>query len=322
MIIGLDCGGAKTAGAICDRQGRILARARAQGAAIVGAPGERFFATITGLLDTLCGDAGATLADIEHVAIGLSGVDFADEQAEQQAAIAHRYGLESRLTLVNDGIVALCGVSPAARLVLVQLGTGLTSAYRAEPGGETVHDSLDVGRIYDVRDAAIALAARMIDGRADPTPFLDAVLAYCGVPAADFAAWYLRSVEAAARRTGMARIVFSAWRQGDPAATDMVHAAARDYALIAKVMGDRLPGEAHFATAFGGGTILEGQADFQRLLCKELAAICPRADMTGIRLSPEFGAVLLAARPWGGDPAALFETLAAQDNGTKTEVPV
>ena len=56
--------------------------------------------------------------------MGLSGVDDPDEQAEQHRLIAARFGLEGRLELVNDGLVALWGVSRAEAVALFQHGSG------------------------------------------------------------------------------------------------------------------------------------------------------------------------------------------------------
>ncbi|HVK42212.1 MAG TPA: BadF/BadG/BcrA/BcrD ATPase family protein, partial [Phenylobacterium sp.] len=103
MFIGLDSGGAKTAGVLCDQGGHVLARARGAGAALVGLPDQRFYGVIEPLISRLCAAAEVALVQVSHVAIGLSGVDFADEQREQHRLIAGRLGLGGRLTLVNDG---------------------------------------------------------------------------------------------------------------------------------------------------------------------------------------------------------------------------
>lgn len=308
MFIGLDSGGAKTAGVLCDHGGRVLARARDAGAALVGLPDQRFYGVIEPLIARLCDEAGVALAQVSHVAIGLSGVDFPDEQREQHRLIAGRLALGSRLTLVNDGVVALWGVSPDESLALVQHGSGITTARREAYGAEAIYDSLDVAEVFDLRRAAIALTARMIDGRAAPTALRDRVLAHCGVDAQDFAAWFFREPEAKARRAAIAPVVFGAWRDGDAAAREIVDRAVADYILTAQAMTAGM-GDG-FEIAFGGGVINQGGAALQALLRERLARTCPGAVQVPIALPPEDGAAVLAAFQMGLPPRPLFANLA------------
>lgn len=308
IFIGLDSGGAKTAGVLCNAQGHALARARDIGAAIVGLPDEPFYAVVEPMIDRLCREAGVSRADISHLAFGLSGVDYPDEQAQQHRLIAERLGLEGRLALVNDGVVALWGASPAERSALVQHGSGITTAYRDAYGAETIYDSIDVAEVFDLRRAAIALTARMIDGRAPATGLRDLVLAHCGVEARDFAAWFFREPAAKARRASIAPVVFGAWRQGDTAATQIVEHAVADYVLTAQAMTAGMQGE--FEIAFGGGVINQGGPALQDILAARLAAACLRAVQVPVALPPEDGAAVLAAFQVGLPPRPLFTALA------------
>ena len=83
LLIRLDSGGAKTAALLCGETGRVLARVRDIGAPIVGLPDLRFYKVVGRALARLCEQAKVALADVERVAMGLSGVDDPDEQAEQ-----------------------------------------------------------------------------------------------------------------------------------------------------------------------------------------------------------------------------------------------
>ena len=312
LLIGLDSGGAKTAGVLCDEQGRVLARARGPGAAIVGMPDERFFDTARACLARLCADAGVGFDQVAGVAIGLSGGDYSDEQERQHAAISERLGLHGRLDLVNDGLVALWGVSAAANVALMQHGSGITTAYRAGFGGGAIYDSLDVAEVYDIRRAAFALTARMLDGRAAPTGLKDRVLAHCDVAAERFAEWAFRDPAAGAKRFAVSGVVFEAWAAGDAAATQMVRLAADDYVLAMRAMGERIA--APFEAAFGGGVIAQGGAAFQALIGERLAVEVPQARLSPIALPPELGAAMLAGRGCGLDPARLFANLTASES--------
>ncbi|WP_172448491.1 BadF/BadG/BcrA/BcrD ATPase family protein [Caulobacter mirabilis] len=314
LVIGLDSGGAKTAGALCDERGRVLAQARDVGAAIVGLPTPHFYAVAEAALAGLCRDAGVALDRVDRVAIGLSGVDYPDEQAEQHRLVAERLGLGGRLDLVNDGLVALWGVSDTTKTALMQHGSGITTAYRTAPGQETIYDSLDIAQVYDLRRAAFAQTARMIDGRARVTGLRDRVLAHCGVTADRFAEWAFRDPAARARRFAVAGVVFDAWREGDPAARVMVERAAADYVLSMRAMGDRIDGS--FDAAFGGGVITRGGRAFQDLIGDLMAWEVPAARMVDIRLPPELGAVVLAGHGCGLDARTLFADLAALETAS------
>ncbi|WP_374654885.1 BadF/BadG/BcrA/BcrD ATPase family protein [Phenylobacterium sp.] len=309
MFIGIDCGGGKTAAALCNRQGRVLAQVRDIGAAIVGLPDLRFYKVVGRVLARLAEQSGVRLDQVERVALGLSGVDYADEQAQQHELIAARFKLEGRLDLVNDGLVALWGASAAPASALFQHGTGVTTAYRSDFGGEAIFDSLDVAQVFDLRRAAFALTARMIDGRAEPTRLKDRVLVRCGVEPGRFAEWAFRDPNARTVRAAIASVVFEAWRAGDPAAAGLVAQAADDYVLTMRVMGERIGRP--FEAAFGGGVIALGGADFQRLLGERLVACAPDARLAPIALPPERGALVLAAHGCGADPSDLFAKLAA-----------
>ena len=308
IFIGLDSGGAKTAGVLCDAQGRVLARARDVGAAIIGLPDEPFYTVAEPMIASLCRQAGVPLADVSHLAFGLSGVDYPDEQAQQHRLIAERLGLEGRLTLVNDGVVALWGASPAERSALVQHGSGITTARRDGYGAETIYDSIDVAEVFDLRRATIALTARMIDGRAPATGLRDLVLAHCEVEARDFAAWFFREPAAKARRASIAPVVFGAWRDGDIAAAQIIEHAVADYILTAQAMTADM--QRPFEIAFGGGVINQGGAALQDLLKTRLAVVCPNALQVPVALPPEDGAAVLAAFQMDLSPRPLFTALA------------
>ena len=310
ILVGIDGGGGKTRAALLDAGGMVR-MAQGPGAAIVGAPSMQALSVVADLIDRLLAEAGRTAAEIDHLAIGLSGVDYADDLPAQTDRFCARLGLpRARLTLVNDAIVALWGASAAARSLIVQHGTGFTSAWRGAVGAEVVFESTNAGSIFDLRRAAVALTVRTIDGRAAASDLRDRVLDHCGVASGAFADWVTRDRAAAwSRIAGLAGAVFASWRDGDEAAAGLVRSAAADYALTAAAMVRRI-GEGPVVAAFGGGVIAAGGAELRALIAEQLAALSPTAEAIAPRLDPSLGAVLLAAHASGADPAALFERLA------------
>jgi N-acetylglucosamine kinase-like BadF-type ATPase len=239
--------------------------------------------------------------------VGLSGIDFADEFAGQHAALSACLGIDPRrLTLVNDGVAALWGASAADCACVVQHGSGVTHAYRAGLGTEQPYDHLDVGRLFNIRDALAALVARMIDGRAPATALKETVLQHYGIAdEGDYAeALYRGWIPRDLLRTGQIH-AFAAWQAGDPAATRLVALAADDYALTACTMVGRT-GAPRCEVAFGGGVLNHAPEEFHAQLAKRVHERFPEALVIRPRLSPGHGAALMAAFHHGLDPAPLF----------------
>ena len=93
LIIGLDGGGTKTAGLLCDAGNRVLARVAGPGTAIVGMPPPHVCETLNGLVDRLCAEAHVSRSRIAHVALGLSGIDFDDEIPEQHRIFSRSFAI-------------------------------------------------------------------------------------------------------------------------------------------------------------------------------------------------------------------------------------
>ena len=309
LYLGIDSGGSKTAGVLLDAGGRVLARGRAGGSAIVGEPSEKALAVLAGLLDALCGEAGATPADIAHFGIGQNGIDFEDEIPAQRQATAKALAIPAeRITLVNDGIVALWGATPAPAATVFQHGSGKTSAYRADHGGETLFDNLDAGQTFDLRHALVPLVARMIDGRAEPAALMDAVLEHFGVAAEDYAEAIFRGHIDWPQRASVAPLIFQACENGDAAAESLVARAIEDYAVAAAAMITKT-GRDDADAAFGGGVINQAGPAFWQRLTDRVHELKPRANVLHVQLPPEYGSGIMAAFHGGAEPAELFRKL-------------
>ena len=311
LFLGIDGGGTKTAGVLCDHHGKVLAHYLTGSSAILGAPGAEPSAVLAALVDELCAQAEVTRGEITHCGIGLNGVDFEDEYVSQHEGVAKALGLDAhRLALVNDGIVALWGATPSPAAAIIQHGTGLTSACRRDYGEEALFDNLDVGRIFDLRREVVSRVARMIDGRLPETPLANALLGHFGISErAQYAELMWRRRVPAERLVSTPPLVFHAWLTGDPAAAELVESAVEDYALTARAMVERI-GLDIVAVAFGGGVLSTAPTRFWERLAEALKRQCPQAAVTKPRLPPEYGAVVMAAHQAGREPQPLFAHLA------------
>jgi N-acetylglucosamine kinase-like BadF-type ATPase len=309
MFLGLDGGGTKTAGALVDRQGRLLGRELAGRSAFVGRPSDEACAVLKGVVDALCRQAGVRPDAIAFAGLGLNGVDFPEDLPVQRQVVAEAIGVPvARSHMANDGIVALWGATAAPRAVLLQHGSGFTSAYRNGFGSERLFDHLNVGRQFDLRSEVVRQVARMLDGRTQTTPLRDALLAHMGVTAEEFPEAVYKNRVPLGSRARNAPLVFAAWQAGDPVAADIVAQAARDYAVTVCAMIRHVGGGAVDAV-FGGGVIRQAPPEFWDMLTSFVAGECPEAVVKPPALPPDVGAAVMACYHAGGDPAALFEEL-------------
>lgn len=315
LYMGIDGGAGKTAGVIVNATGAVVAQRIAPGMIVVGDPTPEIRGALAGMVQSLCADAGVDAERIALCAAGLSGAqDLADELPVQHAALAHAAGLHpERFALVNDGIVALWGATDSPAAVILQHGSGFTSALRDRPGNETLYDHLNVGHTFDIRNELLVRVARMIDGRLHATPLLEAVLQHLGVrDARDFPEALYRPTIPREQLRNTPPLVFDAWLAGDPVAGELVQAAIEDYALTVSAMARRT-GAKGVVAVLGGGVILRTPRVFWERLTARIRALEPAvARVTPPELEPVLGAAVMAASRNGRDPAEFFRLVQSQ----------
>ena len=323
FFVGIDGGASKTAGVLCDSDGQVLARCRKGGCVIGAQPSADSLAVLDGVINELLAHCPGGLQADWHCGLGVSGIDFADQipgqlQAIRQALGGHgtdtdfadEIGLSpKRLTIVNDGIVALWGASPAARACIIQHGTGLTSAFRRELGGEQLYDCLDTSGLCDLRQEAVRVVSRMIDGRCPPGPLMDHLLRHWHVEHAEqFSEMVFRGMIPWQRLWSSVPTVFQCWLAGDAAADKLVRKAAEDYARMGQAILARIGGEGA-ELALGGGVLQQAPPRFWHLLEAELRRFASGATLRKPALSPEEGAAVMACHYAGADARKLFAGL-------------
>jgi N-acetylglucosamine kinase-like BadF-type ATPase len=309
FFVGIDGGASKTAGVLCDSEGQVLARCR-KGGCVVSAPTSADSLTVlNNVVDELLTQCpGGPSADW-YCGLGVSGIDFADQIPGQVQAIRQAMPqAQGRLTIVNDGIAALWGASPAARAGIIQHGTGLTSALRRELGGEQLYDCLDTSGLCDLRQEAVRVVSRMIDGRCPPSPMMDHLLRHWQVEHAEqFSEMVFRRMIPWQRLWSSAPTVFQCWLAGDVAADRLVRRAAADYAKMAHAISARIGGEAELA--LGGGVLQQAPPRFWHLLEAELRRFATGSTLRRPALAPEEGAAVMACHYAGADARKLFAGL-------------
>ncbi len=265
-FLGIDGGASKTAAVVCDEAGRVLARIRKGKCVIDNQPTpESLAALVETVQEAMAAAAVAPGADWRG-GLGISGIDFEEHIPGQVQAVHQVLGLPAeRLTVVNDGIVALWGASPAARAGIIQHGSFMTSAIRSEPGQERIYDNLDVAAAVDLRREAVRLVARMIDGRTPATPLKERLLEQWQVRNAHkFAEMIYRGMIHGQRLWKSLPTLFECWLEGDAAADGLIRKAASDYAHMARAMLQAVGGPAEIA--MGGGVLHQAPPRFWHLL--------------------------------------------------------
>jgi N-acetylglucosamine kinase-like BadF-type ATPase len=310
IIVGIDGGASKTRGVAVTTAGQMLARADAGGSAIIGPPRAEACHVLRSVLDSLCSQAGFARDDIALCGLGLNGIDFEDEFAVQHAGITEALGIPAeRLVLVNDGIVALWGASPAPAATILHHGSGITSAYRSAYGQERLFDHLDAARTFDMRHELVTMVARMVNGMVEATPLKEKALAHFAIAdGPGYADAVFRRLIPRDRILSTPPLIYRAWLDGDAAAADLVERAANDYALSTRAMIG-LTGSPNADATFGGGVINCAPPQFWTLLAERVHRHCPDAVVKPPDLPAEFGAATMAGYRVGLDPARLFEQL-------------
>jgi N-acetylglucosamine kinase-like BadF-type ATPase len=305
--MGIDGGGTKTMGTLADDRGAILATCKAGASAVVGVPSAESCAVLQSVQARLCEAAGVRPAAIARLGLGLNGVDFPDETVLQHAVLSKALAIPpERFILVNDGIAALWGATPAPSAVLLQHGTGFTAAYRSAHGNEQAFANLDVGRFYDLRVQALALVARMIDGRAAVSPLKAAILSVLGNPDDnEYEEIVYRKKITPVQLAGLLPAIFGVAGEGDPATVALIERAIADYVCTAGALM-RKTGSARPDVVFGGGRLLSAPDWFWGRLADGVHKECPGAAVKRPELSPALGAAIMAAHAGGCPPARFF----------------
>jgi len=315
MFLGVDGGGTKTAFALIDRQGQVLAR-NEQGSAYYLEVGMEGAADVLARgCAGLFAAAGVTAHDIAFSFFGLPA--YGEDRAVQaqldalpRAVLGH-----GRYLCDNDMVCSWAGSLACADGISVIAGTG-SMAYgriggqgaRAGGWGELFSDE---GSAYWIARAGLALFSRMSDGRAPRGPLhgllrtrlaLQDDLDLCQVVYGEFKGE--RSKVAA-----LSRLVSEAAALGDAQAAAILESAALEVAALVDAVRGQLgvdPGTEVTVSYSGGLFGVDGplRAPFARVLAASSAGAY---RLVAPRLPPVLGAAVYAAHQVGIplNPAAL-----------------
>lgn len=299
-VIGVDGGGTKTAFALADPQGNILAQTVLPSISYREHGLDAVCARLQAGVQVLLSDAGVELSQVASAAVGAPGYG---ENAVGDAALAKTvekafYGIPT--ALVNDAQVACYGALSGRAGINIVAGTG-SIAYgedgkggSARSGGWSEHFS-DEGSCYWLGKMTMGLFCKEADGRA-PKGALYHIL--CDTLSLRDDMSFISVMEAEylpvrSKVAGLQRYLLRAARQGDSAAKGLYEDACRELTQLAVGIRAQLNFDGIIPVSLTGGLTHAGA-----LVEAPLAAMLAREGMEYLRAegSPLAGAVLLARK--------------------------
>jgi N-acetylglucosamine kinase-like BadF-type ATPase len=306
MFLGVDGGGTKTAFALVDSQGRVLARHEAGGAYYLEVGMDGAAAMLAQGCAALFAASGVTAADIDFAFFGLPA--YGEDRAVQSKLDALPLAVlgHARYLCGNDMVCSWAGSLACADGISVIAGTG-SMAYgefggqRARAGGWGELFS-DEGSAHWIARAGLSLFSRMSDGRAPRGPLYQLVrerlalqedLDLCQVVYGDLNGE--RSKVAA-----LSRLVAEAAGKGDLQAEAIVQAAAVELvALVDAVRRGLGVGAGVGVNVSYTGGLFGADGPLSKPFARALAACEASYHLAPPRLAPVLGAALYAARGAG-----------------------
>ena len=296
-VLGLDGGGTKTAVAVADGTGRVIAMA--EGPGLDPTAGDGWEARLVALVQPF----GA----VDAALLGLPYFSEVPAISARQTSVA-RSVLGRGACVVNDVAVAYEGAFGGAEGVLLLSGTGSMAWARGPAGvvrcggwGDVFGDE---GSAFWIGREALSRVSRHLDGRHRAPGLAAGILDALGIPGAELIEWTYSQTQPRAAIAALSRRV-DALAGHDADAADILSRAAGHLVELARAAG-RVSGQSYgFGWSYAGGCF---------------ASTHLRAEVTAgmgshpqpPRMPPVGGAVLAAARRagWRVDDA-FINTLAA-----------
>ncbi len=299
MYLGVDGGGSKTAFALIDRGGSVVAEYETSGSYYldIGLPSLKDL--IDSGISTVVDNAGAEVDDIEYAFIGLPAYGEDSRMIAELDSVPDRTLRPGTYTCDNDMVCAWAGSLGGGDGINLIAGTGSIGFGRYE--GRTARCGGwgelfgDEGSAFWIARKGLQLFSRMSDGRADPGPLLDLVRREIelrqdlDLSTLVLGEWGSDRV----RIAGFAQLMYAAAEQCDTQVIDIFRQAADELYLLAESLRSKLrvPAERELSISTSGGVFKSGD-----LVSKPfLAALNASPSVYRFR-SPMFTPVIGAAR--------------------------
>lgn len=327
-VLAVDGGNSKTAMALVDLHGRVLAEVRGPGASPQHLGLDRSLEVFEGLAREAARRAGLPPDGpiATHTAAFLAGADLPREEEDLRAAIEAR-GWSATTAVGNDTFALLRAGTADGIGVAVVCGAGINCVAVAPDG--RVHRFPALGRISGdwgggahLGSEALWLAVRAEDGRGEPTALRDAVVAHYGTATLAEAVERLHLGEVEYDPNALCPLLFEVAASGDAVARAVVDRLVEEVVLLARVSLTRLALLAEPVDVVLGGGVLTGTGDVVAGAVRaRLAVAAPAARVRVVDVPPVVGAALLGLDALGADPVAELRLRTAYREPAHPEPP-
>jgi len=292
LIVGVDAGGTKTVGVVCDETGRILNTVRGAGANLHVHGELAVEKVLAALLDELCPEERP-----EALCLGMAGVDRPHE-GDLVRSLLRRLGFRGNAVVVNDAVVAIAAGAPDRVGVVVIAGTG-SIAYGMDRQGKTARAGglgptlADEGSGGWIGHRGLLAAVRAAEERSAPTQLKEALFGALSVGAlSELPAMAYGGALTRERMAELAPVVIRVAEGGDEVARTILEEASTELASTAKSVVRRLDFRgAPYPLIFSGGLFVGVQALAEAVTRK---AGLENAVPTILTRSPAEGALSMA----------------------------
>ncbi|CCH27756.1 BadF/BadG/BcrA/BcrD ATPase family protein [Actinosynnema sp. NPDC047251] len=319
-VLAIDGGNSKTAVALVDLDGRVLAQVRGPGASPqnVGLP--RSLEVFEGLARSAARQAG--LAPDEpiaaHTAAYLAGADLPQEEEDLRTAIEQR-GWSATTVVGNDTFALLRAGTSNGIGVAVVCGAGINCVAVAPDGRTHRFPALgpisgDWGGGGHIGGKALWLAVRAEDGRGAPTALLPALIAHYGAGSLAEVVERLHFEQVEFDPHALCRLLFQVAAGGDAVALTVVDRLVEEVVLLASVSLRRLALlDEPVDVVLGGGVLTGTGGAVVDPVRERLGQFAPRAEVRVVDVPPVVGAALLGLDALGAAPGAELRLRAAYE---------
>jgi N-acetylglucosamine kinase-like BadF-type ATPase len=299
VILGVDVGGTKTYGVLCDVHGAVHARVQygtGNWESIGLADAARLYAQV---VDALCQQAQISPSMVRASAWGIAGLDWPSDEMRLSPLIAPLFA-DIPLTLVNDAFLPLRAGSRYPYGVGVIAGTGSTVAGIGRDGQRARNFGL--GSTWAGFDGASQLATEAMRmateshfGRRSATLLTEALCQWGGVSSIPALAEAISRGEIDRDVATFAPTVMRLAGAGDAAAQQIIRAAATLLADNALAVINLLHLQAReFDVVLAGGVAINATPDFYESMRAYIHKEAPMAQLVRLEDKPVLGALLLA----------------------------
>ena len=297
-VFGLDGGGTSSRLRIADRSNAVVLELAGEGVNPNAVDRETLALRLEGLFrgvrDNL-GPAGLFAAGCAAVA----GMEREPEQGEFERILRDRLGFTCPLVLVSDPIAALVGGLESPEGMILIAGTGSIALARLSDGrrfraGGYGHYLSDEGSAFFIGFQALRRGIRSGEGRDLPTAFLEDLLAFYGLSAAQDAIAFVYSRFDKAAIAKAATLIAGYRDRGDELAIDIYREAVTELvALAASAAAAAGPALAHRDLLLWGG-LFEHDPWLAEEVVRELGKILPVFTVRRALHDAAYGACMLA----------------------------